>query len=115
MAKDVGVSSKTVQKHFYEKVLPKCIQINYFFPRGYQDYLKAFLLINSDYELKIVSALRKLPCTTYVFPLEESLVIVLFHESVTKTLEFLEKIEEKAIIDSYLLYNVLFSSEQTYD
>jgi hypothetical protein len=115
VAKDVGVTSKTVQKRFYEKVLPKCIQINYFFPRGYHNYLKAFLLVNSNYENRITSALRKLPCTTYVFPLEESLVIILFHESVTMTLEFLEKIEEKAIIDSYLLYSVLSSSEQTND
>jgi hypothetical protein len=52
-----------------------------------------------------VTALQKLPCTTYVFPLENELILTLFSENATKVLQIVEKMEEKAIIDDSLLYN----------
>ena len=59
------------------------------------------------YEEDIVRSLQKLPCTTYVFPLEKSIVLGLFHESIKVLMEVLEKMEEKAIIDNSLLFSPL--------
>lgn len=110
VARSTDTTSKTVKDHFYRQIMPNCIQINYFFPKGYHNYLKAFIRINSSFERSIVEGLRKLPSTNYVFPLEKSIVLILFHESIVKTLEFLEKMEKMAIIDGYLLYSILAST-----
>ncbi len=110
VARGTNTTSKTVKDHFYRRILPNCIQINYFFPKGYYNYLKAFVKIDSDFENSIAEALKNLTSTNYVFPLEKNFILVLFHESSVKILEFLRKMEEMAIIDDYLLYSILAST-----
>ncbi len=63
-----------------------------------------FLKIESEYETGIVKALEKLPCTTYVFPLENDLIIILFHNDENKILALLKKMKEIDIVNDYLLY-----------
>ena len=107
VAERVGTSSVTVKKRFYGSIMPHCIQINYFFPQGFQSYIPIFLEIHSDYEKSIVTALRKFPCTSYVFPLSDALVVILHYDpldSVVDIVKSFEKLEEKAIIDNFLLY-----------
>lgn len=111
VARGTGSTSKTVKDRFYKKILPNCVTAHYFFPKGYSYYLKTFLEIRSEYEVSITKALKRLPCTTYVYPLEKSVLVILFHESTEKVLEILEKTEERAIIDSYLLYSPLVHSK----
>lgn len=110
VARGTNTTSKTVKDHFFKRILPYCIQINYFFPDGYHKYLKTFIRIDSEFEESIGEALRSLSSTNYLFPLEKNIVIVLFHESIVKTLRLLEKMEEMAIIDDYLLYSILAST-----
>lgn len=110
VARSADTTSKTVKDHFYRKIMPNCIQINYFFPKGYYNYLKAFIKIDSDYENSIAEGLKKFSTTNYVFPLEKSIVLVFFHKSIVKTLEFLEKMEKMAIIDGYLIHSILAST-----
>jgi hypothetical protein len=105
VSRKTGVYVKTVKRHLYKKVLPNCVLINYFFPKGYDYYEKTILRLRTNYEFGIVTALQKLPCTTYVFPLENELILTLFSENATKVLQIVEKMEEKAIIDDSLLYN----------
>ena len=104
VGREVGAYSTTVKTHFYEKVLPCCIVTHYFFPKGYDFYDKAFLRIHTEYEKSIVGALEKLPCTTYVFPLERGLLLNIFHESINEIMVMVQKMEEVGIIDDYLLF-----------
>lgn len=107
IAKDLETTPTTVRNRFLEKIKPKCTQINYFFPKGYDFYKYAFLKIKTDFESDIVKALEKLPCTSYVYPLEKSLIIILFHEDIDHVTLALKKLEKKETVESYLLYNAL--------
>ncbi len=57
-------------------------------------------------------ALGGLPCTTHVFPLEKELILILYHESINKVMDTIQKMEEVGIIDDYLLYVPLTSAFQ---
>lgn len=106
--------SKTVKSRFYRHILPCCIQINYFFPKGFNSYSPVFLKLESEYESSIVSALKNLSTTSYVFPLEESLVLVLFFyptENIVGILKAIEKLEEMAIVTNHLFYSPIISIE----
>jgi hypothetical protein len=107
VAKETGVYPKTAKSHFYERVLPSCVVAHYFFPKGYDFYYKMFLRIRSEYEIGITKALQKWPCTSYVFPLEQECVFVLFHEGTREILRVIQKLEREGIISTYLLYNPL--------
>jgi len=100
-------TSKTVKSHFYKQVLPNCVVINYFFPKGFKNYKHCFLRISSEYEVGIVNALSLLPCTSYVYPVDSAIILILFHESIEMVLKVLEKMEKMAILDGYLMYNPL--------
>ena len=104
VGKDAGVFSMTVKRHFEKKIVPSCTIANYFFPKGYDSYDKVFLKINTNYEKSIVSALRKLPCTSYIFPVEDSLLLCLFHEKMELVLELIRKMEETDILKDHLLF-----------
>jgi len=108
VAKKTGVDYKTAKDHFFNVVLPSCVIAHYFYPKGYDFYLQSFIKVRSEYESEIVKALKKLPCTSYVFPLGKELVINLFHENQKKVIKILEKMEEKTIIDGFLLYAPLY-------
>ncbi|KYK31959.1 MAG: hypothetical protein AYK19_16035 [Theionarchaea archaeon DG-70-1] len=104
VARETGIWPKTVQSHFYRSIFPCCTVGHYFFPKGYDFYDKALLKITSSYERDIVRALERLPCTTHVFPLEKELILILFHESISKVMDTTQKMEEIGIVDDYLLY-----------
>jgi len=97
----------TVKNRFFKKILPSCIVAHYFYPKGLPHYQQLHLLMKTDYEKDLVNALEVLPCTSYAFPLEKSLFVVLFHEETDKTLDVVQKLEERAILDDYLLFNPL--------
>lgn len=107
IAKKVGCTSVTVKNHFYNRILPKCTTINFFFPQGYDSYRQAFLKVKTDFESSLINAFSRLPCTTYVFPLEKELIVGLFYENIKDVIFTIGKMEEKAIIDDYLLYSPL--------
>lgn len=108
VAREIDVWPKTVQKRFFDHVLPHCTTGHYFFPRGYDFYDKAFLKIRSSYERNIIRALERLPCTSYVYPLGKELALTIFHNSMTNLMETMQKMEEMGIIDAYLLFVPLF-------
>jgi len=110
VAKKCDTTPTTTKKHFLEKVVPRCVQVHYFFPKGFSNYSQAFLRVFSGYEKSLIESLPNLPCTSYVYPLEEGLILVLFHESTEVLLESFEKLEEMAIIDGYLLFNPIAHS-----
>jgi hypothetical protein len=110
VAREIGVFPNTVKSRFLNKVMPSCVMAQYFFPKGYDYYEKVIIRIHSKFEKGIVNTLKKFPCTSYVFPLNDELVITLFHENVGDILPVIEKIEEKAFIEDYLLYIPVISA-----
>lgn len=109
LAREIHGDYSTAKHHFFDVVVPCCVIAHYFFPKGYSSYFQSFIKVSSDYEVEMVKAFENLPCTTYVFPLEKELVINLFHENQKNMVTLLEKMEEKTVIDSFLLYNPLYS------
>lgn len=107
VGKKLDVFSSTVKDHFYKYVLPECIVSHYFFPRGYDFYLKSFLHIHSCYETSFIDALGKLSCTSYVYPLRDGFITSIFHDNTNDLMAVIEKLEETGIVESYLLYTPL--------
>lgn len=103
IARESGITSGTAKMHLLEGVIPCCTTANYFFPRGYRSYQKIFMRIRSDYERSIVTALKNFPCTTYVFPLEDSIMLVVFHEGIRDIFTISKKFEEMGLSEDPLL------------
>jgi hypothetical protein len=108
VARQTGVFSSTIKDHFYKHVLPCCKVAHYFFPKGYDIYMKNLIRIHTDYENSIVHALEKLPSTTYVYPLEKGLLITLFHENINIVMTIIGEMEESGIIERYALFTPLW-------
>jgi len=102
-----GIDSKTAKKRFHEKVLPKCDVAHYFFPKRRNSYREMFLKIATDYEIDLMEALRKLPCSSYIYPLDTMIVVVLFQQNEVFVLSILQKLKEIGIINDYLFYTPL--------
>lgn len=102
-ARKLGLSQDIVRKGFYKSILPFCNVAHYFFPKGYNHYHKSFIVADSNHEMGLVRAFSELPCTTYVFPLEEELLFLIFHENINDLMLFFKKIEEKRYIEKYFL------------
>jgi len=109
-ARKVGVYPKTAKHHFFENILPNCVIAHYFFPKGYSVYQRMLLKIHSEYEKGIVASLKKLPCTSYVFPLEKESILILFHDDEPKILKTFQKMREIGIINDYLFYVPIVSA-----
>lgn len=103
VSREVDASSYTVRKRLAEVVVPSCTIANFFFPLGYDHYDKIFMHINSRYESSIVTALRKFPCTAYVYPLDEEIICILFYDGIKNILTLTKKLEEKGLVSDLLL------------
>jgi len=110
VARETGVFSQTVKDYYYKYVLPHCNVAHYFFPRGYNAYMQAHCMIHTDYEQSIITALKRLPCTSYVYPLEKGLLINIFHENINILMTLFGKLAEMGIIDSYIQLTPLWYS-----
>ena len=104
VARETRLGQGTVKRYFYRNILPYCDISHYFFPKGYDHYEQAFIIVNSDYEKGLFDAFSKLPCTTYFFPFEEDLAIGVYYESMSDLMFAMRKLEEKGYIEKYLLH-----------
>lgn len=103
-----GVFSGTIKDHFYKHVLPHCNIAHYFFPQGYKNYMQTYFRIHTKYECSIVSSLKYLPCTSYVYPFEKGLLINLFHENINIAMTIFQKMEEMGLVEYYTHYTPLW-------
>jgi hypothetical protein len=108
VAEKVDLSPNTVKKYFYNDILPYCDIAHYFFPKGYGYYHKSLVIAETDYEKGVVKSLQKLPCTSYVYPLEEELVLTVFHEDVVDLMFAFKRLEEKGIVTKHFLLVPLY-------
>jgi len=102
--KYAGIDSKTAKKYFYDNIVPKCDIVHFFFPKGRNTYREVFLKLTTDYEVSLIKALERLPCTSYIYPLDSSLIIVLFQQNEKSVFFVLQKLKEIGIINDYLFH-----------
>ena len=107
VADKLHMSDTTVKKYFYENILPCCDVGHYFFPKGYSHYSQAFILLESDYEIGLINSLSMLPCTSYIYPLEEEIGLGVFHEGVQELMFAVKKLEERGYIKNHMLLTPL--------
>ena len=103
VARKIEFSAVAVKRHFYEIVMPYCNISHYFFPKGYDNYHQAIISVETQHEVGLVEALSRLPCTTYVFPFENELLLGIFHEGIEDVMFAIRKLEEKGYIKKHLL------------
>lgn len=103
IGRKLDVAGYTVKSHFEKSILPNCSVAHYFFPKGYDYYKQAFVKIDTNHEKGLIGSLRELPCTTYVLPLDEGLMVNIFHEGVNELMTALQEIEEIGILKTYSL------------
>ncbi len=103
VARKLGLSSTTIHSYFYKDILPYCNIAHYFFPKGYSHYHQSFIMADSNHEKGLVEAFSRMPCTTYVFPLEEEIIFIIFHESINDLMSTIRKMEERKYIEKYIL------------
>jgi len=99
----IKISQTTIKKYFLNDILPYCDIAHYFFPDGYDTYLQSMIILKTDYEKGLVDQLYKLPCTTYVYPLENKLVLIIFHKGINHVMYTFKKFEEKGFVRESLL------------
>lgn len=103
----------TVKRHFNNKILPQCLVVNRFFPKGFNNYELLILKTQSNYEKSLIDSFWELPTTNIVFPLEKELVIFWYHENTLDVLETIQKMEEIGIIDTYHLFDpIVYNSTE---
>lgn len=107
VAEKLKVTSATVKRRFVNNVVPHCEFAHYFFPKGYKYYSKTFFLIRSRYEKSLVEAFHLLPCTTYVYPLEEEIGCIIFHRNINDLMTMMEKLKLEKVIDSFSMFTPL--------
>lgn len=107
IAREAGSSPVTVKNHLHDTVFPACVRVNYFFPKGYDSYLKLLLQVRTHYEKSFVSALEQLPCTCFVILLERGLTVGIFHENINDLMAAIEQLEETGVIADYCIHTPL--------
>jgi hypothetical protein len=103
VARMISVAPNTVRKYYYNSILNCCDIAHYFFPKGYNYYHQSLIILESDYEKGLIQALSKLPCTTYVFPMEKELGLGIFHNRINDLMFALKKLEERGLLKDYYL------------
>jgi hypothetical protein len=101
VSEEIKISQKTVKSHFYKKIIPASLIAYYFFPEGYDFYKQTFIQIYTAFERGLVNAFRNLATTTYIYPLEDRIVLNCFHEDENFFMGIIKGFEENEIIEKY--------------
>jgi hypothetical protein len=92
-----GLNRKTIKRHF-EKILKDCkIQMN-FFPRGYKGYEQVFFTFRTECEVGLHKALKKLDRTSFLWKIQDFLVLNLFVDLYCATVRRFKEMEENGLI-----------------
>jgi hypothetical protein len=52
----------------------------------------------------VVKAFKLFPCTTYIYPFENSLAVNFFHDNINILMTFMKKMEERGVIERYSMF-----------
>lgn len=101
VAQDLGISATTVSNR-YKKIIKQCKSLVCFFPNGVRNYNYQVATFKTAYEKGIISALKSLNQTTYVYKAYDTLILVLYlplnSQSVNKSTRKFKELEEKEVI-----------------
>ena len=96
IGENLGVTFTTVMTR-YKKILKDCGIWIPFFPNGYSKYIPYVITLRTDYETGILSELKKLDRSSYVYKFEETLILTLFFDGHLEIDSFL-KLHKKGLI-----------------
>lgn len=99
----LGVSYKTVLES-YNKIIHDCIMWMPFFPLGYENYTQYFISFKTDYETGFLEELKKIDRSSYIYKVNDVLLMNLFFEKHLEINSILG-LEKKGVI-----YNLCVSS-----
>jgi hypothetical protein len=92
-----GLDRKTIKRHF-AKILNDCkLQMN-FFPRGYSGYEKIFLTFRTEYEIGLYESLKKLDRTSFLWKVQDFIILNLFVDRYCATVRHFKEMEENGLI-----------------
>lgn len=92
----LGISYQTVLTRF-RKILQDCQIWIPFFPKGYDNYVPYVLSLKTEYELGLVSELKKLDRSNYIYKIDDTLILTLFFDRRLEINSFL-RLEKKGAI-----------------
>ena len=94
----LGISYDTVLTR-YKKILKECQIWMPFFPRGYYQYVPYVLMMKTAYEIGLINELKKLDRSSYVYKVDDTLILTLFFDSRLEIESFLQLEKKRAIHD----------------
>jgi len=92
-----GLSRKTIKSHF-RKILRDCKLRMNFFPKGYYGYEKIFFTFHTEYEVGLHKALQKLDRTSFLWKVQDFVILTLFVERYCATVRHFKELEENGLI-----------------
>jgi hypothetical protein len=96
VGRKIGVSYHTVLDRF-KNILADCQIWLPFFPNGYKQYVPYVLTLNTEYEIGILKELEKLDRSSYVYKVNDTLILTLFFDRYLEIKKFL-LLEKKGVI-----------------
>jgi hypothetical protein len=97
-AKALGLSHMTVLNRFY-RIQRDCSIWMPFFPKGYNGYSQSIVQLKTEYEVGLRDELQKLDRSTYIYKIDDFLLLHLFLEENKDLNPFLD-LEKKGLIHS---------------
>ncbi|MGC1121166.1 MAG: hypothetical protein WBA22_08730 [Candidatus Methanofastidiosia archaeon] len=92
-----GLTRSTIKNH-YEKIVKDCkIQMS-FFPKGYSNYSYVLLTFNTEYEIGLHRALKKMDRTSYLWKTRDLIILTLFVDHYNRTVKKWKEMEENGLI-----------------
>ena len=93
----LGLSRKTIRRHF-EKILKDCKIHMSFFPKGYGSYEQIFFTFRTEHEIGLYNALKKIDRTSFLWKVQDFIVLNLFVDHYCATVRKFKELEENGLI-----------------
>ena len=98
VAKALGLSHTTVLERFY-RIQEDCTIWMPFFPKGYSNYSQFIVQLETEYETGLRNEFQKLDRSTYIYKIDDFILLHLFLEK-NNDLNFLLDLEKEGLIHS---------------
>ena len=105
IGKKLGVTFQTVLTR-YKNILRDCTIWIPFFPLGYSHYVPYVVTFKTDYEIAILSELKKLDRSNYLYKIDNTLILTLFFDKHLEIDSFLNLHKKGLIHDLRVSYPV---------
>ncbi|MBU7013403.1 MAG: hypothetical protein HXS52_03030 [Theionarchaea archaeon] len=106
----LGVSHRRVLNS-YKRILGDCSVWIPFFPKGYGNYTPYFVSFETDYETGVVEELKKIDRSSYVYRIDDTMLLNLFFERRLE-IDSMLQLEKKGIIHDLRVSSPMYSFER---